>query len=422
MRQIQLLLSVGINVNSQDDVGRTPLMMACFMRNLKHRTMVCELLLEHGANIELLDMFNRNTIMYACATRNQYLLEKLLLFMDSDMNHTDKDGNTSLMYAAIEGDPRILKMIMDKLKKYGLSMDMRNKRGFTAYLLALKNGNIECANILRDNEASVKVFDLEHFWDGEQWIRTHYVQRLRRESFQMERQQRERQRTTSMANRPVSDWDETTLIQRPKSIPPSFTFTTRGSEERRTSVKPVKLTEKYAWSDERKQRKSTTASSDYRNSSEKGKGVLTEYPEDNQSFVTYTSISRPGTNSSLRSEPLTLSSATNYAETMSSTSQKRSRSCLQRQELIKIFEQYSMSQMPIPPAIPKHPTRRNFGMRKTKTYDERRLEVPGSPHTTKLTNSPKNRRQSTMLRAKARHVKTEIKVISALQSEEQETN
>eukprot|EP00794_Sanderia_malayensis_P008187 gene8187-9065_t len=159
---VKLTSSSGRNKReSADEFGRTPLMMACFMRNFKRRKMVCGLLLDYGANIETLDFHNRNTIMYACATRNEYLLKRLLLFVDSDMNHTDIDGNTCLMYAAIEGDARILHMVVDKLQRYGL-----------------------------DNDASVKILDFENFQGGEEWMKTHYVERLKRENLHIGRQRR----------------------------------------------------------------------------------------------------------------------------------------------------------------------------------------------------------------------------------------
>ncbi len=428
IRQVELLLSVGINVNAQDELGRTPLMTACFMRNVKRRETVCDLLLQYNANVERLDKFNRNTIMYACATRNIHLLEKLLEFIDSDMNHADLDGITCLMYAAIEGDPRVLRIILSKLTQYGVSLDVRDNRGFTAYLLALKHGNIKCADILRKSGASVNVFDLENHWDAEQWIKTHYVQRLRRESLQVERQRQ----TKSAANRRRGE-HEVKLTQRPLSIPPTFTFKTHGQKNDARSDKGWEKSDtrmdrerekgwiKAARGNVGSYKQSTGFQSDSGYPSRQSKSALSRQNEDTDSVTIYTNSSRPQTVSSLRSETLSLSVSTEYAATVSSNGPRRKQYDLQRKELIQIFQEYGIRHKPLPPARPKITAKRKKGVRgnKFRMTEEKRLDVSGLLPV--APNSPRQRgRKSIMLASKIRAVRTELKVLAAMKPGERE--
>eukprot|EP00794_Sanderia_malayensis_P008188 gene8188-9066_t len=150
----------------------------------------------------------------------------------------------------------------------------------------------------------------------------------------------------------------------------------------------------------------------------KSSGTMGDIDE-NESFVTYTNISRPTTVSTLRSEPRSWSSATNFAETVNSERQIRCRnSKSQRQELVRIFEQYSMCQLPIPPATPRNAGKLNYP--KTQSQDGNNSGVPANWSALKLRMPPRGRRTSGTFRNKARSVKTEIKVIHGMQPAEEE--
>ena len=182
--QIKVFLTVGIKVNTRDELGRTPLMLACFMTNKRRREIVCKLLLNHGANVKIRDKFERTILMYACATRNEFLLDQLLLYNDDNLNWQDLDGNTCLMYAAIEGDIKVLEKLLRPFVRHGVDLDVSNKNGLTAYLLALRNGNRDCANLLQSSGASHQIFDTTNYWHGNEWLDFHYMLRYKQESLQ----------------------------------------------------------------------------------------------------------------------------------------------------------------------------------------------------------------------------------------------
>ena len=387
VRRVQLLLNVGMNVNKRDKEGRTPLMLACFMSNLKRRDLVCELLQKYNADTEALDAFGRSLVMYACATRNKDLLERLLEYTDSDINHTDKDGNTCLMYAAIEGDTRVLTRVKDTLRQYGISIDVRNKRGFTAYLLALKYGNVECANILRENGASCNILDFEKFWDGEQWMQEHYLQRIHREGMQLSERMRSKSTQTHRRNK---ECEEAKLIQRPRSLPPMFEIANnRKAASRNTDVRRYSSYGRRVTRDKSEQYfTNLPRSGNYED------GIDKTVSQRNKSAT------RPHTVSSFRSEAISALDYSEMADSVSLATHKRPKSDTQRKELIKIFEQYSLSQNPVPPPAPKD----RVGLMRKAEILKKSKDSPGF-------SSPKGRRRN-----KGRNFKADNNPLTAIPS------
>ena len=70
---------------------------------------------------------------------------KLLLDRGADVNITDFAGRTILMFAAINGDMRLLGEILSK----GVSADLRDYRGKSALDFAAEYHNDECADLLK---------------------------------------------------------------------------------------------------------------------------------------------------------------------------------------------------------------------------------------------------------------------------------
>ncbi|XP_065069377.1 uncharacterized protein LOC135694525 [Rhopilema esculentum] len=408
LHQIRAFLAVGMRVNIKDEEGRTPLMVACFMKNLKRRDIVCQQLLEHGADVDVVDKFRRTVLMYACATRNDFLLDRLLEYTDSDLNQTDKDGNTCLMYAAIEGDVYVLQKILQPITGYGLSLDVVNKRGFTAYLLALKNGNVECARLLQENGASARIFDMQNYWNGEQWLESHYSKRFCRETLGA-----------------TETSSKKSLLRRPKSMPPLVDQQKRGRSSsnfiRGDAVKhrPHTATMNFDALCFRKDSSNRHIPPPSKRFSERsllsriskstkratGKENIDDSASDYQDDVIgdYDTIVRPQTGYSFRTETLSMAGRSEYFERVSTSGKIRPQSRGQKEQLIKIFEQYSINQVPIPPAIPKIDSiveRKKVGRDQT-----RRMSVSS--------DRPRQRRLSTV-RAKVKDVRAEVRTITAM--------
>ena len=381
LHQVRMLLGVGVRVDVKDEQGRTPLMIACFMANKKRRKIVCDLLLSSGANVNLMDKFERTILMYACATRNTFLLQELTEYIELDLNKRDKDGNTCLMYAAIEGDVEAMKLILQPFEMYGITLDMRNKQGFTAYLLALKNGNVECAQLLQDKGASTNIFDSENYWGGKEWLASHYKDRLNRDSLQSAHHARPK--SENMRRKEESQNNGT--LQRPKSMPPLFHYPdchrTQKSQENYQNEQGVR---------ESKPPRSMTSSLDTKSVGNRpheskgkkaAKGLTLPRP------VTGSSVSntvpavkkawndknevgtapknqredarednvtiRKQTGCSFRPEAITTAGKSDYKRCVSTLTGEKHLTKKQQEQLIKLFEQYSTNHLSLPSAKPK---------------------------------------------------------------------
>lgn len=171
LHQIRLLLDIGVRPTIVDNEGRTPLMMAACASKDSTATRIARLLISRGANVECVDRQGRTALSYACQ-HGHCKLVKLLIDDDCDINMADKEGNTPLMYAAMSGNVPTLREILNVVLKYRLSVDLRNKKGFSAYLLAAKMANRECARILKtEANASDCVRDTEFFLSDKEWAK-----------------------------------------------------------------------------------------------------------------------------------------------------------------------------------------------------------------------------------------------------------
>jgi len=171
LHQIRLLLDIGANPRIVDNKGRTPLMMAACASKDTLATRIARLLISRGVGVECVDHQGRTALSYACQ-HGHCKLVKLLIDDDCDINKADREGNTPLMYAAMSGNVPTLREILHVVLKYRLSVDLRNKKGFSAYLLAAKMANGECARILKtEANASDCVRDTEFFLSDKEWAK-----------------------------------------------------------------------------------------------------------------------------------------------------------------------------------------------------------------------------------------------------------
>lgn len=150
--QTKMILTDFTNLNYLDDEGLSPLMRAFMIEDIKHRTRsaMVRLLIHYNADVNLRDKYGQHVLNWACKM-NKFDLVKLLLekcLQDADLTSQDLQGNTPLIYAVINNNVNMVKLLVDTLKKFALSVDHRNKQDKTAYLTALEMGFNECATIL----------------------------------------------------------------------------------------------------------------------------------------------------------------------------------------------------------------------------------------------------------------------------------
>ena len=150
--QTKMILTDVTNLNYLDDEGMSPLMRAFKLEDSKHRTRTAmvKLLLHHNADVNLRDKNGQHVLNLACKM-NKFDLVNLLLtkcLQDVELTSQDHKGNTPLIYAVINNNINMVKLLVNVLKKFSLSVDQRNNHDKTAYLKALELGFNECTIIL----------------------------------------------------------------------------------------------------------------------------------------------------------------------------------------------------------------------------------------------------------------------------------
>ena len=150
--QTKMILTDVTNLNYLDGEGMSPLMRAFMLEDSKHRTRsaMVKLLLQHKADVNLRDKNGQHVLNLACKM-NKFDLVNLLLtrcLQDVELTSQDHNGNTPLIYAVINNNANMVKLLVNVLKKFSLSVDQRNNQDKTAYLKALELGFNECASIL----------------------------------------------------------------------------------------------------------------------------------------------------------------------------------------------------------------------------------------------------------------------------------
>lgn len=137
LQQIRVLLNSGVNVNTRDSYGYTPLMTAIENNDIKS----CKLLVEYGAEINCKDNDGETPLIKAVLTESKIIVE-FLIQKGACINETDELGETALMKAARADLSEIGNLLLMVNAKY----DLINYEGQTARDIAIKTWGIKKEN------------------------------------------------------------------------------------------------------------------------------------------------------------------------------------------------------------------------------------------------------------------------------------
>ncbi|XP_022101617.1 serine/threonine-protein phosphatase 6 regulatory ankyrin repeat subunit C-like [Acanthaster planci] len=172
IRQVRLLVGLGMDVDKRDSAGRTPIMVACSLDSEELSLKVIRLCLKKGADINRVDSAGRSVLSHACMHGREAIVAFLLEEDSLEKNLPDQNGDTPLNLAAARGELGCLELLVRSLTKDGIPVDYRNKQGCTALLLATKGGHYRCAQVLlQQGRSSVNSRDNECFMNPTEWAR-----------------------------------------------------------------------------------------------------------------------------------------------------------------------------------------------------------------------------------------------------------
>jgi len=169
---VKHLLLSNADPNARDDQKQTGLILACFIKDSENRMAIIDLLLQKGAALDLQDDSGQ-TALIKVVILDDVILTKCLLKNGADATLRDKEGNTSLFYAALNGSNRMVQYLVAEFQKHHKSVDERNMRGLTPLLVACQNNHLECAKTLvLQGNANPMLRDLDNFMSPSDWIQS----------------------------------------------------------------------------------------------------------------------------------------------------------------------------------------------------------------------------------------------------------
>ncbi|XP_034025503.1 ankyrin repeat domain 34Bb [Thalassophryne amazonica] len=123
LRLTRLLLEGGAYINESNDLGETPLMVACKTHHAdtqsvpKHK--IVRYLLENGADPNIQDKTGKTALMHACLEQAGAEILSLLLNSGADPTLEDHRGLSALVYAVNSGNRNVLSVLLDACKANG---------------------------------------------------------------------------------------------------------------------------------------------------------------------------------------------------------------------------------------------------------------------------------------------------------------
>ncbi|CAF2984747.1 unnamed protein product [Rotaria socialis] len=172
LSQLNLLINkLGCNVNEKDPYGRTPLHLAVLSDQERYGYRVARLLLQGSADINATDSQQQTPLVYACLLNRAKLVALFLRTKSIDWRLVDHESYLIVHHAASSSQAPILSAIINEMKSIGLSMDCKTEMGYTPLILAIKSSRFDNAMFLIDHtDASPFAIDDEYHLTCEQWL------------------------------------------------------------------------------------------------------------------------------------------------------------------------------------------------------------------------------------------------------------
>ncbi|KAF4959483.1 hypothetical protein FGADI_1704 [Fusarium gaditjirri] len=186
--RIRVLVHLGVDVNSLDSNGHTPLHLSITNGSVEITRLLCEggaviekrnqsgctplhlavmnghteaaaFLLGEGADIEASDSFGGITPLGFAASMNHPAVAKLLLNKGANVEAVDHDGCTPLLSAARSGSKAVSKLLL----RHGAHIEATDESGRTPLIMAAVSGSKSVVNLLIRHGANVNAREYSGF-------------------------------------------------------------------------------------------------------------------------------------------------------------------------------------------------------------------------------------------------------------------
>ena len=174
LEAVNLLLKAGANANAKNRYGATPLSEAAVLGNAA----MIEALIKAGADAKTLTTADGETVLMTAARAGNADSVRVLLSHGADVNAKENyKGQTALMWAAAEGHAPVVKLLLENGADWKvLSFAHENKMpklsaassvtpmargGWTAFLLAAREGAIETGRVMLDAGVDINQVDAD---------------------------------------------------------------------------------------------------------------------------------------------------------------------------------------------------------------------------------------------------------------------
>ena len=174
LEAVNLLLTSGADPKVANRYGATPLSEAASVGNAK----MIEALIKAGADAKTLTTADGETVLMTAARAGNVDAVKILLEHGADVNARENyKGQTALMWAAAERHPDIVKVLLEhgadwkvvsfdrptKMPKLSAASSVSPiaRGGFTAFLFAARQGDIESAKAMLDGGVDINQTDVD---------------------------------------------------------------------------------------------------------------------------------------------------------------------------------------------------------------------------------------------------------------------
>lgn len=151
IRQLRLLLDVGVNVNCNDsETGHTPLIRAMFIENTRQRRAIIKMLLRYGGRVEKTDREGKTAFAWACLLGRNDVIRFLFreIHLDIGLNSVDCSGNDNLILACASGNPATVRLVAEAFRRVRRDMNRRNMNDENALMTAHRLGFYDCVKVL----------------------------------------------------------------------------------------------------------------------------------------------------------------------------------------------------------------------------------------------------------------------------------